>query len=99
MKKKLPHLASSDEAARFWDKHSAADYWDKMEKVDELFTLSPVLARRIRERAQKKAISLRLAYWEIDRSKEIAKKKKVPYQVLIREWIDEGIRRESLVAA
>jgi hypothetical protein len=99
MKNKLPLFKSAEDEARFWDTHSVADYWDQMKETDEVFVLSPGIAHRIRERSRRKAVSLRLAYWEIDRSKEIAKKKKVPYQSLIREWLDEGIKKESLAAA
>jgi len=31
---------------------------------------------------------------EIEKTKEIAKIKKAPYQKLMREWIDRGIRQE-----
>jgi predicted DNA binding CopG/RHH family protein len=61
-------------------------------ETDKIFILSPRLAHRIRERAKKRMISIRLAHWEIEKSKEIAKKRGVPYQSLLRQWIDEGLR-------
>jgi predicted DNA binding CopG/RHH family protein len=99
MKKKLPQFKTSEEAARFWDTHSLTNYLHEFNEVDEMFVLSPALAREIRERAKRRLVSLRLARWEIDRSKKIAQRKNVPYQALIREWIDDGIRRESLAEA
>ena len=30
---------SAEEAGRFWDTHSAADYWDEMEEVEMEFDL------------------------------------------------------------
>ena len=92
MKKKIPHFKNSEEAANFWDTHSLKDYIHDLEPVDDVFVLSPALAQRIRDRAKKRLISIRLAHWEIEKSKVIAKKRKMPYQVLIREWIDEGLR-------
>ena len=90
--KKLPVFKSSEEEAKFWDTHSVADYIGDLEPADEVFMLSPALVSKIRERAKKRLISIRLATWEIEKSKIIAKKRKMPYQVLIREWIDEGLR-------
>src|SRR5450631_3691362 len=91
-KKKLPVFKTSDEEAEFWDTHSLTDYMHDLHEVDEVFVLSPALAQRIRERAKKRLVSIRLAEWEIEKSKEIAKRRKMPYHALIRQWIDEGIR-------
>jgi predicted DNA binding CopG/RHH family protein len=92
--KKLPRFHSEKEEADFWATHSLTDYLHEFEPadVDELFLSHAELHKRIQERSEKKLISLRLAKWEIERSKEIAKKKKVPYQLLLREWIDAGLR-------
>jgi len=96
MKKKLPYFKTAEEEAKFWDTHSLKDYIHEFEPadVDELFLSNGEWHKRIQERSEKKLISLRLAKWEIERSKEIATKKKVPYQVLLREWIDAGLRAE-----
>jgi predicted DNA binding CopG/RHH family protein len=91
-RKKLPVFKSADEEAEFWDTHSVTDYLHELEEVDEVFVLSPALAKRIRERAKKRLVSIRLAEWEIEKSKQVAKQKKMPYHALIRQWIDEGIR-------
>ena len=91
-KKKLPDFKTSEEAAEFWDKHSLTDYIHELEEVDEVFVLSPALAKRIRERAKKRLVSIRLAEWEIEKSKQVAKQRKMAYHALIRQWIDEGIR-------
>ncbi len=91
-KKKLPHFKTAEDEANFWDTHSITDYLHELEPVDEVFVLSPALAHRIRERAKKRLISIRLANWEIEKSKQIAKTRKIPYQTLLREWIDAGIR-------
>lgn len=97
-KKKLPHFKSAEDEAKFWEKHSLTDYLAELEEVADLFVLAPSLAKGIRERAKKRLISIRLANWEIEKSKQIAKRKHVPYQSLMREWIDDGLRKESLAA-
>jgi predicted DNA binding CopG/RHH family protein len=91
-KKKLPHFKNSEEAAVFWDTHSMREYIHEFEDMDEVFVLSPALAQKVRERAKKRLVSIRLAEWEIEKSKQIAKLRKMPYQALIRQWIDEGLR-------
>ena len=68
------------------------DYIHDLEPVDNVFVLSPDLAHRIRERSKKRLISIRLAEWQIEKSKQIAKAHKIPYQTLMRKWIDEGLR-------
>ena|SRR5438132_12605701 len=91
-RKKLPIFKSADEEAKFWDTHSLTDYLHELEEVDEVFVLSPALAKRIRERAKKRLVSIRLAEWEIQKSKQVAKQRNMAYHALIRQWIDEGLR-------
>lgn len=93
-KRKIPHFKTREQEARFWDTHSIIDYLDELEPVDEIFTLAPSLAAKIRERAKTRAISLRLPQWEIDGAKKVARQKGIGYQVLINNWIAEGLRRE-----
>jgi len=95
MKRKIPHFKNLEDESRFWDTHSITDYLDELKEVNNLFLLSPGLIHKIKERATKKLVSIRLANWEIEKTKEIAKIKKTPYQKLMREWIDRGIRQEA----
>ena len=92
--KKLPHFKTDGEFARFVDTHDLALYFDSMEKIDNAFTLAPGLAERIRQRAKKRLIALRLPEWQISGARRVAKRKKVPYQALMRHWIGEGLGRE-----
>lgn len=94
-KRKLPRFKTREEEARFWETHCMMDYLDELEPADEVFTLAPALAEKIRERAKTRAISLRLPQWEIDGAKRAAKKRGVGYQVLIGAWIAEALRREA----
>ena len=42
---------------------------------------------------QKKPISLRLDGWTIELTKMMAKQHEMPYQAILRIWIEEGLRR------
>lgn len=73
---------------------SVNDYLSQLEEVSDIFVLSPKLVQEIKERARKRLVAIRLANWEVEKSKQLAKIKKIPYQRLMRQWIDEGLRRE-----
>ena len=92
--KKLPNFKTPEEQVRFFETHDMGPYLDQMEDVEEKIELHPDLARRIRERFRKRLMAIRLEQWQILRAKEIAKRKGVPYQRLMREWISRGIREE-----
>lgn len=93
-KKRIPELLTEEEIDRFWSTHSLADYLHDTEPVDEILSLAPELARRIRERARKRLLTIRLEEWRIRQAKAIARAKGVPYQRLLRDWISSGIRAE-----
>ena len=98
-KKKLPHFKTDEAFGRFTDTHDMAPYLDDMERIDNAFTLTPELAEKIRQRAKKRLIALRLPEWQISGAQRVAKRKKVPYQALMRGWIGEGLSREMRRAA
>jgi predicted DNA binding CopG/RHH family protein len=91
--KELPEFKSEREEAEFWDTHNSLDYLESDEPVE--IELEPELAAKIRERAQTKRVTLRLRVSQIEAAKEIARKKDIPYQTLIRSWVAEAIRREQ----
>ncbi len=93
MAKELPEFKSEAEEAEFWDTHNSLDYLESDEPVE--IELDPELAAKIRERAQTKRVTLRLRVSQIEAAKEIARKKDIPYQTLIRSWVAEAIRREQ----
>ena len=97
MKKKLPHFKTAEEEAKFWDTHSLKDYFHAYEPadVDELFLSNGEWHKRIQERSEKKLISLRLAKWEIERSKEIAKKKKVSLAWVVRDAAERYVTTKA----
>lgn len=90
--KTIPDFKNEQEMAEFWDTHSVADYWDQLEP--EEVELAPELAAKAAERQKTKRITLRLRVSQIEAAKEIARKKDIPYQTLMRSWIAQGIERE-----
>jgi len=95
-KSPLPKFRSDQEAAEYFESHSAASLWDKLPAAERAAP-SPALARNIRDRhaSAKSPISLRLAPEQIAAAKHIAAEKSVGYQTQLRMWIAEGIRREA----
>ncbi|MBI2931636.1 MAG: hypothetical protein HYY16_08290 [Planctomycetes bacterium] len=95
-RKRIPPLRTEEEIDRFWSTHSLTDYLHDTEAVDDVIELNPQLARKIRERSRKRLLTIRLEEWRIDRAKKIARERGVPYQTLLREWIDRGMRSEGV---
>lgn len=98
-KRRLPRFKTDAEFAKFVDTHDMSSYFRDMDPADKTLTLSPELAESIRERARKRLIAIRLPQWQIDGARELAKRKKVPYQALMRDWIGEGLRHEMKALA
>lgn len=91
---KIPKFKSDKEAAEFWETHNATDYLDELEEVK--VEVSPELRRRVVERAElKKPVTLRLEPSQVEVAKQIARKKSIPYQTLLRMWIAKAIEREE----
>ena len=85
---RLPAGLSPAEEARWWDEHR--DYWDTPEGQDE--RVAPMPVRRT------KPVTLRLPVDMIDRLKHDAAKRSLPYQTLIRMWLQERLDVEARVA-
>ena len=81
---RIPAGLSPAEEARWWDEHH--DYWDTVEGSDERVHPAPV--RRT------KPVNLRLPIDMIDRLKYVAAKRSLPYQTLIRMWLQERLDEE-----
>jgi len=82
---KLPQFANDQEEAEFWNNHDATDYLDEFQPVEMTFRDS---------RPPKKQISLRLDTETIDSLKNVARKKGIGYQTLIRMWVVERLAHE-----
>ncbi|MFN0280252.1 MAG: BrnA antitoxin family protein [Pyrinomonadaceae bacterium] len=88
MKKKLkeiPEFKNEDEEREFWWTHDSTEYvdWDKAERV-----VFPNLKMTTR------TISLRLPAAMLDRIKQAANKRDVPYQSLIKMFLRERLDAE-----
>lgn len=78
----VPKFASEAEERAFWEKHDSADYqdWTKAKRV-VLPNLKPTT----------KTISLRLPQHLLDSIKTAANARDVPYQSLIKVWLQEKL--------
>jgi predicted DNA binding CopG/RHH family protein len=83
--KKIPSFANEAEERRFWETHDSTDYvdWSKAQR-----------ARFPNLKLSTTAISLRLPQSTLDRIKVAANKRDMPYQSLIKYWLDEKLKTE-----
>jgi predicted DNA binding CopG/RHH family protein len=81
--KNIPHFKSEAEERAFWESNDSSDYldWAKAKKV-ALPNLKPTT----------KTISLRLPKHLLDSIKAAANSRDVPYQSLIKVWLQEKLR-------
>jgi predicted DNA binding CopG/RHH family protein len=86
--KPIPTFKNEDEEREFWATHDSTDYidWSKAERI-----IFPNL------KPSTESISLRLPKYLLARIKELANKKDVPYQSLMKiflsEKVEEALRR------
>ena len=80
--KKIPQFADEQEEKTFWEKSDSSDYldWNKATNV-VLPNLKPTT----------KTISLRLPQHLLDSIKSAAHSRDVPYQSLIKVWLQEKL--------
>lgn len=80
--KDVPQFKSEQEESEFWAKNDSSDYldWDKAQ-----LAIMPNL------KPSSKTISLRLPEHLLDRIKNAANKKDIPYQLLIKVLLDESL--------
>jgi predicted DNA binding CopG/RHH family protein len=84
--KRIPTFKSEQEEAEFWDTHDSTDYLGDTETVESTF---------VDARPQKRSISLRIDGDTIDTLKDIAGRKGIGYQTLIRIWVMERLEKET----
>jgi predicted DNA binding CopG/RHH family protein len=80
--KPLPKFANEAEERSFWESHDSSEYldWNKAQRV-VLPKLKPTT----------KTISLRLPQHLLDSIKSAANSRDVPYQSLIKVWLQEKL--------
>jgi predicted DNA binding CopG/RHH family protein len=83
--KPIPKFRSETEERKFWETHDSTDYvdWSKAQR-----------ARFPNLKLSTTAISLRLPQGTLDRIKIAANKRDVPYQSLIKVWLEEKLKAE-----
>ena len=81
-RKAVPEFANEEEERRFWEQNDSTDYldWSKARKV-VMPNLKPTT----------KTISLRLPQHLLDSIKAAANARDVPYQSLIKVWLEEKL--------
>ncbi|HEX2867019.1 MAG TPA: BrnA antitoxin family protein [Ignavibacteriales bacterium] len=83
--KEIPKFRDEDEEREFWAKNSVLDYFDSSKAAFVRFpNLKPTT----------QSISLRIPTFMINDLKVLANRKDVPYQSLIKIFLEEKIREE-----
>ena len=83
--KPIPKFRSEDEERDFWATHEALDYFDVSQGDSVIF---PNL------KLTRTPISLRLSEGLLTKIKLIANKKDLPYQSLIKHYLNEAVERD-----
>ncbi len=84
--KLIPKFKNEDEEAAFWATHDTTEYFDTSKPLDIDFpNLKPTT----------KTITLRLPVSLLNRIRKIANKKDVPYQSLMKVFLDAKAKEES----
>lgn len=87
--KKLPKFKNEDEERTFWAKHELSDVFDVSKGINVVFpNLKP----------STKTMTIRVPQALIDDLKRIANKKDVPYQSLIKIYLDRLVKEETMQA-
>lgn len=83
--KKIPRFRNEDEEREFWATHDTTEYFDLFKPVKlDLSKLKP----------STESISLRLPGFLLMRIKELANKRDVPYQSLMKIFLAERVEKE-----
>ncbi len=87
---------SPEEEARFWEQHDSAEY--DLEEVSEPVILSPQLKAKIVRRWQKKRNIewLPLPEIQVRRLKVLARRKGIPWELLVYQWLEERLQSEGM---
>jgi hypothetical protein len=92
--KPVPNFKSLEEEARFWDTHDTTEYG--LEDLDETIEVAgPLKARVEKRRAERLETLLKLERAQLRATRKIAQRKGITAEILIKAWIDEGLRREE----
>ena len=102
---RIPDFTTEEEIRDFWDTHDSSYYWDQGEDVTN--NPPPELKRgpgRAGSRALKRPegegermglVSLRMGDDMVAAVKEVAARRHLPYQTLMRSWVAERLEQEQ----
>ena len=83
--KLIPRFKSEDDEREFWATHDSSEYIDWSKAEEAIFpNLKP----------STETISLRLPEWLLDDVKQLANKRDVPYQSLMKIFLAERVEKE-----
>jgi len=82
---KIPGFKNEKDEAEFWDTHDTTDYIDDTIEVENIVLDESVLPQK------KKAVTFRIEEKYINQLKNIAQKKAIGYQTLMRMFIVEKL--------
>lgn len=86
--KQIPQFKNEDEERDFWNTHDSTEYinWSKAYRNVTFSNLKP----------STKTMTIRIPQMLLDNLKEIANKKDVPYQSLVKIFLDEKVKEELI---
>lgn len=84
--KKIPYFKNEDEEDKFWSTHDSTEYIDWNRAV-----INPVFPNL---KLSTRTITIRVPESLINNLKMIANKKDVPYQSLVKIFLDEKVKEE-----
>ncbi len=85
--KKIPRFKNEDEEDKFWANHDSTDYFDIKKAI-----INPVFPNL---KLSTKTITIRVPESLLNDLKVIANKKDVPYQSLVKIFLDEKVKEEN----
>ena len=83
--KKMPRFKNEDEERDFWDTHEALDYFDTSKEIK--FDVSEL-------KPSTQPITVRLTQSLIANLKQLAHKRDVPYQSLMKIYLEKAVERD-----
>ncbi len=83
---KTPYFENEDQEREFWATHSATDYQEDWEPLEEEVEVAI-------PRAGEELVEVSIKYLEV--IKEVAARQGVPYRALIHKWLEERLAKEA----
>lgn len=84
--KTIPKFKNEDEEAEFWATHDSTDYFDWSKAI-----INPVFPNL---KMSTKVVTLRMTASLLDSLKALANKKDVPYQSLMKIFLEDKVKEE-----